>query len=135
MCDGDTNNILGLSLNLLLLLSLTHLIFPRARLYTRLFLEMSYYNPIQKNYTQGWDDMYFVVTWIIVITGLRVAVMDYILKPIARYGGVNSKKSQTRFAEQGWLFCYYLLFSPLGIVCASFLHRSFPRLWTDRDIP
>jgi TRAM1-like protein len=135
MCDGDTDNTLGLSLNLLLLLSLTHLIFPRARLYTRLFLEMSYYNPIQKNYTQGWDDMYFVVTWIIVITGLRVAVMDYILKPIARYGGVNSKKSQTRFAEQGWLFCYYLLFSPLGLVCASLLHGSFPPLWTNWDIP
>jgi acyl-CoA-dependent ceramide synthase len=81
---------------------------------------MSYYNPVQKNYTQGWDDMYFVVTWIIVITGLRVAVMDYILKPIARYGGVSQTKAQTRFAEQGWLFCYYLLFSPLGMVGANF---------------
>jgi acyl-CoA-dependent ceramide synthase len=116
----DPDHLLGLSLNLLLLLSLTHMIFPRARLYTRLFLEMSYYNPIQRNYTQGWDDMYFVVTWITVITGLRVAVMDYMLKPIARYGGVHSKKSQTRFAEQGWLFCYYSVFSPLGMVSAGF---------------
>jgi acyl-CoA-dependent ceramide synthase len=87
---------------------------------------MSYYNPIQKNYTQGWDDMYFVATWITVITGLRVAVMDYMLKPIARYGGVHSKKSQIRFAEQGWLFCYYLVFSPLGMVGASFhAHTHF----------
>lgn len=81
---------------------------------------MSYYNPNSKKYTQGWEDMYFVATWIIVITGLRVAVMDYVLKPIARYGGVNKPKAQIRFAEQGWLFCYYLVFSPLGMVCASF---------------
>lgn len=118
----DTNHTLGLSLNLLLLLSLTHFFFSRARPYTRLFLEMSYFNPTKKNYTQGWEDLYFVVTWIIVITGLRVAVMDYVLKPIARYGGVNKAKAQTRFAEQGWLFCYYVVFSPLGMVCASLLH-------------
>jgi len=112
---------LGLSLNLILLLSLTHLIFPRARPHTRLFLEMSYYNPVEKNYTQGWDDMYVVCFWIVALTGIRVAVMDYVLKPIARYGGIDSKKSQTRFAEQGWLCVYATFFWSLGMVGYIFL--------------
>jgi very-long-chain ceramide synthase len=79
---------------------------------------MSYYHPAQNNYTQGWDDMYIVVFWIVALTGIRVAVMDYILKPIAQYGGIYSKKSQTRFAEQGWLCVYASFFWSLGMVGA-----------------
>ncbi|KAE9972056.1 hypothetical protein BLS_004196 [Venturia inaequalis] len=133
LCAWVVEHQIGLSLNLLLLLSLTHFFFSRARPYTSLFLGMSYYNPKSKKYTQGWEDMYFVATWIIIITGLRVAVMDYILKPIARYGGVNKPKAQVRFAEQGWLFCYYSLFSPLGmyIIYQTKYWFNLREIWTD----
>jgi hypothetical protein len=114
------NRLLGLSVNLLLLLALTHASIPRARVHTRKFFKMSYYHAEAQNYTQGWEDAYFVLFWIIVITGARVAVMDYMLKPIARFGGIRSKKTETRFAEQGWLVVYYSLFWTLGMV------RTFP---------
>lgn len=77
---------------------------------------MSYYNAAEDNYTQGWDDAYFVVFWVVIITGLRVAVMDHILMPFAQWQGIESKKGRVRFAEQGWSLLYYLLFWTLGMV-------------------
>jgi very-long-chain ceramide synthase len=59
-----------------------------------------------------------VVRWIVVFTGLRVAAMDYILAPFAKWAGIRSKKGQVRFAEQGWLFLYDSTFWSLGMVSA-----------------
>jgi very-long-chain ceramide synthase len=106
----------GLSINLLLLLALTHAFLPRARQQTRKFFVMSYYHPAEDYYTQGWDDGYFVLFWVVVITGGRVAVMDHILTPFAQFCGIESKKARIRFAEQGWACIYYLLFWTLGMV-------------------
>ena len=50
---------------------------------------MSYYNPDTELYGCGIDDLYFVMVWVVVLTGLRVAVMDYLLDPIARAAGVS----------------------------------------------
>jgi acyl-CoA-dependent ceramide synthase len=57
-----------------------------------------------------------VFYWIVVFTGLRAAVMDYILMPIAKKGGVKKERDQTRFAEQAWLLVYYSVFWTLGVV-------------------
>jgi hypothetical protein len=86
---------------------------------------MSYYDAETQTYTQGWDDIYFVVFWIVIITGARVAVMDYIFRPLARAGGVGSKKTEIRFAEQGWLIVYYSVFWTLGMVSASYPSAEF----------
>jgi very-long-chain ceramide synthase len=102
--------------NLLLLLCLTHLSFPRARRRTRKFFELSYLDADTGLYNQGWDDFYFVALWICIFTGLRVAVMDYILMPLALMGGIKKKKTQVRFSEQAWLVVYYTVFWPLGMV-------------------
>jgi acyl-CoA-dependent ceramide synthase len=51
-----------------------------------------------------------------VFTGLRAAVMDYILMPLAKKGGVKTFRDQTRFAEQAWLLVFYSVFWPLGMV-------------------
>lgn len=112
----------GLSVNLLLLLCLTHLCIPRARRHTRKFFELSYYNSDSGEYFAGWDDAWMVFYWIVVFTGLRTAVMDYVLLPIVKEGVVRTKKDQTRFAEQAWLLVYYSVFWPLGMV-----RRSFPK--------
>lgn len=60
--------------------------------------------------------MSLVGFWIIVFTGLRAAVMDYVLIPFAQKGGIGKRKAQIRFAEQAWLFLYYTLFWSLGMV-------------------
>jgi hypothetical protein len=110
----------GLAVNLLMLLCLTHLCFPRARRHTRKFFELSYYNSESGEYCAGWNDAWMVSYWIVVFTGLRAAVLDYLLLPMAKKGGVKTKRDQTRFAEQAWLLVYYTVFWPLGMVRPSF---------------
>ena len=57
--------------------------------------------------------------WIIVFTGLRVAVMDYLLVPLAQKVGISKKKEKIRFAEQAWILLYPSLFWSLGMVRSS----------------
>jgi len=109
----------GLAVNLLMLLFLTHISFPRARPHTRKFFELSYYNPESGEYCIGWSDAWLVAYWIVVFTGLRAAVMDYVLFPFAKRGGVKTEKDQTRFAEQAWLLIYDSIFWSLGMVCKA----------------
>lgn len=113
------NAIVGLSVNLLMLLFLTHLSFPRARRHTRKFFELSYYNPNSGEYCAGWNDAWMVLYWIVVFTGLRAAVMDYLLTPFAKKAGAKTERDQTRFAEQAWLLIYYSVFWTLGMVRQS----------------
>jgi acyl-CoA-dependent ceramide synthase len=77
---------------------------------------MSYYNEKEGIYLQGPDDYYFAFFWLVIFTGLRVATMEYVLKPCARAGGIVSKKGMTRFAEQGWMFLCYAASWSLGMV-------------------
>ena len=90
--------------------------FPRARPQTRKFLQLSYYNPESGDYTIGWDDACMVTYWIVMFTALRASIMDYVLTPFAAWGGVQKKKDLVRFAEQAWLFIYYSVFIPFGVV-------------------
>ncbi|KAF2843724.1 longevity assurance proteins LAG1/LAC1 [Patellaria atrata CBS 101060] len=133
LCSTIVDHQIGLSVNLLLLLVLTHICFPRARRRTRKFLSLSYYDPETGLYTQGLDDIPFVVFWIIVFTGLRVVVMDYVLIPFARWGGIRKEKAMVRLAEQGWLLVYYSVFWTLGmyIMYNSDYWLNLKELWTD----
>ncbi len=106
----------GIVVNLLTLLALTHLCFPEARRHTRKFFELSYYNPKTGEYCAGWNDAFTVFFWIVVFTGLRAAVIDYLLTPLANWAGVKTERDQTRFAEQAWLLLYYSVFWTLGAV-------------------
>jgi hypothetical protein len=45
--------------------------------------------------------------------------MDYVLKPFAQWAGVTNNKTQTRLAEQAWMFLYYIVFWTLGMVSLS----------------
>lgn len=106
----------GISVNLISLLLLTHICFPRARSRTTKFFHMSYYNADSNMYGCGTDDLPFVIFWTVVFTGLRVAVMDYLLDPLARLGGIRTKKGLDRFKEQAWLIVYYTGSWSLGMV-------------------
>lgn len=110
-------------MNLLLLLTLTHLCFPRARPHTRKFFTLSYYNSESGRYGVGWDDAWFMMLWIVIFTGLRIFVMDYIMAPFADMAGIHKKKDKTRFAEQAWIYVYPCVFWSLGMVRRLSLRR------------
>lgn len=77
---------------------------------------MSYFDADSGMYAGGFNDLYYVFTWIVVFTGLRAAVMDYVLKPFAKSQGIAGRKRQLRFAEQGWIFIYDSCSWSLGMV-------------------
>ncbi|KAF1945581.1 longevity assurance proteins LAG1/LAC1 [Clathrospora elynae] len=115
LCTLICEHQIGISVNLLSLLVLTHMIFPRARSRTTKFFQMSYYNPDTNLYGCGTDDLPFVILWTVVFTGLRVSVMEYLLDPLARLGGVRTKKGLDRFKEQAWLIIYDTSMWALGM--------------------
>lgn len=106
----------GISMNLVALLSLTHIFFPRARSRTTKFFQMSYYNPNTNMYGCGTDDLPFVLLWCVLFTAIRVVVMEYLLDPLARLGGIRTRKGLNRFKEQAWLIVYYTASWSLGMV-------------------
>lgn len=107
----------GFAFNLIALLFLTHMSMSKARPYTSNFFTLSYYNPNTGKYAAGHDDLFFMTFCIVLFSGLRAGVMDYVLAPLARMWGLSKKKEVTRFAEQGWMLIYYSVFWPLGMVC------------------
>ncbi|KAI9780545.1 MAG: sphingosine N-acyltransferase lag1 [Geoglossum umbratile] len=133
LCAWIVDHQIGLSTNFLILLFLSHLCFPAARRHTRKFFELSYYDPKIGKYGKGWNDIFMVVYWVIIFTGLRAAVMEWLLIPFARWGGVTKLKRRMRFAEQAWLFLYYTAFWTLGmyIMYKSKYWLNLRELWTD----
>ena len=117
-------NLIGLSINILLIHALAHICFPRARQTTRKFYRISYYDPETGNYAAGWDDLYMVLYSIIVLTGLRAATLDYVLAPLAQWLGASKKKEKIRFAEQAWILIYSSVFWTLGMVRSSNAHSG-----------
>jgi acyl-CoA-dependent ceramide synthase len=89
---------------------------PRAREHTGKYFSLAYYNPTTGKYGIGWDDGYLILFCIVLFTGLRAAVMEYILAPFAKANGIEKRKDITRFSEQAWLLVYYSVFWTLGLV-------------------
>jgi acyl-CoA-dependent ceramide synthase len=94
---------------------------------------MAYYDSSSNLYGAGPDDLYYVTFWIVLITGLRAAIMDYVLRPFGKWGGIRTNKSLTRFTEQGWLLLYASCFWTTGmyIMYNSKYWLNLKELWTD----
>ncbi|KAA8649200.1 hypothetical protein EYZ11_003765 [Aspergillus tanneri] len=107
-------NQIGISLTILLMLLAVHHLYPSLRPYTTPFFQLSYYQPEQGHYVQGWDDIYFVASSAIAFTAIRAITIDWILQPIARRAGLK-RKASVRFAEQGWGWLYYGFFLSFGM--------------------
>lgn len=112
----ETDFSVGIALNLLGLLFLLHALVPGANNYTQKFTSLSYYNEQTGRYALGRDDALFVCFWIILLTGLRAGVIDYVLTPLAAWAGIQKKKAKIRFAEQAWLLCHHGSFWFCGMV-------------------
>jgi acyl-CoA-dependent ceramide synthase len=105
-----------MSLTLIISLATTHIFCPHLRPITRKFYEISYYNESTGKYGKGLDDLYLVFFWITLFTFLRSTILDYVLLPLAKLGGINTKKGIVRFTEQAWLLVYYSVFWGVGMV-------------------
>lgn len=90
---------------------------PRARDYTAKYFTLSYYNPESGKYGLGLADGHLVMFCIVLLLGLRAAIMEYVLAPFAKAQGISKRKDITRFSEQAWAIVYYTFFWPLGLVC------------------
>jgi len=73
-----------------------------------------------------------VTYWVVIITGVRVAVMEYILRPLGKKG-IKSERDQTRFCEQAWLFVYTSFFWAIGmyILVNSDYWLNLKNMWTN----
>lgn len=87
---------------------------PITQPYFRKFIKLSNQYPDSEFYDISIDDLYFVFTWIFIITFIRAFSMTYILRPIAIKLQVSNHKSVQRFKEQGWYLIYYLISFPYG---------------------
>ncbi|KAF2721115.1 LAG1-domain-containing protein [Polychaeton citri CBS 116435] len=136
---------LGLSVNFMLLVAMTYVCFPPLRKVMAAFLSLSYPAAQEGQWTQGSKDMCLVASFIVLFTAVRAACLDYFLLPIAGLCGIEKKKARVRFAEQGHLLLYYLVYwswgvylfvqdTPVEVNSANgvliSIWRDFPRLTT-----
>lgn len=82
-------------------------------------MHLSYYNDDTGRYALGRDDSLFVCFWIVLLSGLRAGVIDYVLMPMAAWAGIEKKKAKVRFAEQAWLLCHHGTSWLCGMVCQT----------------
>jgi very-long-chain ceramide synthase len=113
--------LLGFPIHILALLTLAYSLFPGAEK----FFFLQHRDPKSGLYKKGKDDVYFVFTWIVLFTLLRAAIMEYVLIPLAKLGGVKKIAQQLRFAEQGWSFLYYFISWTLGMVSKIYNSQIF----------
>ncbi|CAR25056.1 KLTH0G10582p [Lachancea thermotolerans CBS 6340] len=91
--------------------------------FTSKFTTLQYkYADVADAYDIGIDDAYMVVTCIVALVMVRSFLLEFVLKPIAlRRFHIQSRKSQQRYAEQGWSLVYYTFSWVLGfyLYCQS----------------
>jgi acyl-CoA-dependent ceramide synthase len=90
------NHQLGISLNLILLVTLTYLLFPSLRQRVGSFFTLQYPTGKMGEFSIGPRDVYLVAGYVVLFTGLRAAFMDYLLLPLAGLMGIRSKKLRVR---------------------------------------
>jgi acyl-CoA-dependent ceramide synthase len=133
---------LGLSLNLVLLLALTHAFFPALRAHTSAVFAISYPSSTQPGlYAQGPNDIYMVGSFVVFFTGLRAFLLDYAFMPLATKCGIKKQKARVRFAEQAYVLSYYGFYWCWGVYIfvqdtpaeVNSIHSLLQSLW--RDFP
>ncbi|GAB1319602.1 sphingosine N-acyltransferase lag1 [Madurella fahalii] len=76
-------------------------------------------------YGKGLWDLAFVSFYTIFLTFTREFIMQEILRPLARLGGIKSRGKQARFMEQMYTVCYIAFIGPLGL----YTMKHTPGLW------
>lgn len=120
---------LGLSINLILFLGLSYVLFPSLRPQLEGSFRMSYARAATTStttalYGQGTKDLQLVLSFIILFTGLRAFLLEHVLTPLAAFMGITNTKARVRFAEQGFLLVYYCFYWAWGVYL--FVHGTPP---------
>ncbi|KAF4460130.1 Sphingosine N-acyltransferase lac1 [Fusarium albosuccineum] len=84
------------------------LLFPSYRIEPEISGE-----PVQ--YAKGRKDLLFFSFYVIVLTFTREFIMQEILRPLAKRGGILSRGKQARFMEQAYTAVYFSFTSPFGL--------------------
>ncbi|CDU26357.1 related to longevity-assurance protein LAG1 [Sporisorium scitamineum] len=74
----------------------------------------------QARYQKGYNDLLFLVFYVIVFSFLRQSTTLYIFKPFAKRWGIKSESKQARFTEQGYAVLYWGSAAALGLYVMSF---------------
>lgn len=102
---------LGLSLNFIILLGMTYVLFPSLRPTAKALVALSYPSAEAPGlYSQGPKDMYLVASCVIYFTAFRAFMLDYVLTPMAGLCGIGRRKGRVRFAEQSYMLIYYTIY-------------------------
>lgn len=118
---GIVQHQLGLAVNLLLVVALSWVLFPSIRERVGAFFLLSYKagytgETVQTSlYGPGLRDIAIVTTFVVFFTGLRAAMLDYVLGPLASALGIKKPKGKVRFAEQSYLLLYYIVYWTWGV--------------------
>ncbi|SOV08951.1 related to longevity-assurance protein LAG1 [Ustilago sp. UG-2017a] len=75
---------------------------------------------LEARYQKGYNDLLFLVFYIIVFSFLRQSTTLYIFKPFAKWWGIKSESKQARFTEQGYAVLYWGSAAALGLYVMSF---------------
>ncbi|KAK4542465.1 hypothetical protein LTR36_006717 [Oleoguttula mirabilis] len=120
---GIVEHQLGLSVNLMLLIGLSYVLFPALRDRMSAFFWLSYRSSRKAGlYDVGERDVYLVGSFIVFFTALRAFSLDYVLMPVAGWAGIDKKKVRSRFAEQSYMMTYYIIYWTWGLLL--FIHET-----------
>ncbi|GAK65825.1 longevity assurance proteins LAG1/LAC1 [Moesziomyces antarcticus] len=75
---------------------------------------------LEARYQKGYNDLLFLVFYVIVFSFLRQSTTLYIFKPFAKWWGIKSESKQARFTEQGYAVLYWGSAAALGLYVMSF---------------
>ena len=117
---GIVEHQLGLSVNLCLLVGLSWLLFPSLRPWMSAFLAPSYkiatsHSTGQGLYGQGPRDLHLALSFVVIFTAIRAFTLEHVLIPVASLLGIRRQKGRVRFAEQGYLLLYYVIYWTWGL--------------------
>lgn len=74
----------------------------------------------EARYQKGYNDLLFLVFYVIVFSFLRQFTTLYAFKPFAKWWGIKSEIKQARFTEQGYAVLYWGCAAAMGLYVMSF---------------
>lgn len=102
------------SWRLIFTIALIHALVPHARRYTKLFYKLQYHD-VTGPFLQGFNDIYFVLGWVVLLTAIRATIIASTYQLIT-WLNLVSGKARVRFSEQSWLLFYDGISFSLGMV-------------------
>jgi acyl-CoA-dependent ceramide synthase len=78
------------------------------------FVTISYHVEGTDQYGKGIKDITFVMFYMVFFTFFREFVMQVIIKPLAKIGGLKKTSKMKRFMEQAYSAVYYSISGPFG---------------------